>query len=540
MFNHADLWERVAALDPHADALIHGDMVRSWGEFEDRAARLAAGFAAHGVVPADKVAMYLHNGPEYLEAEFAAFKQRAVPCNVNYRYLTDELRYLLDNSDAAVVVADADLLPRVLEVRDSLPKLRLILQVGDEVAPDGVERYEDFIAAHAPAAPIERSPEDHWFLYTGGTTGHPKAVMWSQSALVSTMANEYALQKRPLPADADEALDAVRERREAGIVERLMAAAPLMHGTSSISAKRVFSFGGAVATMPERSFDAATLFADVARHRITRVTVVGDAFCKPMLAELDARAAAGEPHDLSSLRQIVSSGLMWSSESKTGLLGHADLTLVDTLGASEGVGFGVQVSKRDTVETEQTAKFVLGPNAAVVREDGTPVDRGAGEVGMLAVGGVLPDGYYKDPEKTAATYPLINGVRWAIPGDFATVEEDGTINLLGRGSVSINSGGEKIFPEEVEEALKLHPAVLDANAVGVPDEKWGQAVCGVVAIDPAVDVSDAELIAAVKTHIAPYKAPKEIVRTDAFVRSPNGKSDYKWARDIALRSLGLD
>jgi len=205
-----------------------------------------------------------------------------------------------------------------------------------------------------------------------------------------------------------------------------------------------------------------------------------------MIAELDQCRDAGNPHDLSSLRQIVSSGLMWSSESKQALLGHADITLIDTLGASEGVGFGVQVSKRD------------------------------------------------------ATYPVINGTRWAIPGDFATVEEDGTINLLGRGSVSINSGGEKIFPEEVEEALKLHPAVLDANAVGVPDDRWGQAVCGVISVDPTADVDDEDLIAAVKTHIAPYKAPKQIVRVDEFVRSPNGKSDYRWAKQAALDALGLD
>ncbi len=540
MFNQADLWERVAALDPDADALLHGEAVRSWGAFEDRSARLAAAFAAHGVGPGDKVANYLHNGPEYLESEFAAFKQRAIPCNVNYRYLTDELRYLLDNSDAAVVVADADLVPRVLEVRDGLPELRLILQVGDGELPDGVERYEDVIAAHEPAPPIERSATDHWFLYTGGTTGHPKAVMWPHSALVSAMTGEYASQKRDLPTSADEALEVVVSVREQQRTDRVMAAAPLMHGTSSIIAKRTFCFGGAVATMPQRSFDPALLFEAVARQRITRLTVVGDAFCKPMIAELDRCRDAGEPHDLSSLRQIVSSGLMWSSESKQSLLGHADLTLIDTLGASEGVGFGVQVSKRETADTERTAKFVLGPNAAVVREDGTSVVAGSGEVGKLAVGGVLPDGYFKDPEKTAATYPIINGTRWAIPGDFATVETDGTINLLGRGSVSINSGGEKIFPEEVEEALKLHPAVADANAVGVPDDRWGQAVCGVVSIDPDASVTDEEVIASVKDHIAAYKAPKMLVRVAPFVRSPNGKSDYRWAKQAALEGLGLD
>jgi fatty-acyl-CoA synthase len=540
MFNQADLWERVAALDPDADALLHGELVRSWGEFEDRSARLAAAFAAHGVGPGDKVANYLHNGPEYLESEFAAFKQRAIPCNVNYRYLTDELRYLLDNADAAVVVADADLVPRVLEVRAELPALRLVVQVGEGDAPAGVERYEDLLAAHDPAPPIERRTDDHWFLYTGGTTGHPKAVMWPHSALINAMSGEYAAQKRDLPQNVEDALDVVRSVRDRGRTDRVMAAAPLMHGTSSIIAKRTFCFGGAVATMPERSFDPALLFDAVGRQRITRLTVVGDAFCKPMIAELDQCRDAGNPHDLSSLRQIVSSGLMWSSESKQALLGHADITLIDTLGASEGVGFGVQVSKRDTVQTERTAKFVLGPNAAVVREDGTPVERGGGEVGKLAVGGVLPDGYYKDPEKTAATYPVINGTRWAIPGDFATVEEDGTINLLGRGSVSINSGGEKIFPEEVEEALKLHPAVLDANAVGVPDDRWGQAVCGVISVDPTADVDDEDLIAAVKTHIAPYKAPKQIVRVDEFVRSPNGKSDYRWAKQAALDALGLD
>lgn len=543
MPDFATVWEAIADLDPTADALAHGDVAtggppRSWGAMEDRAARLAAAFADHGVGHDDKVALYLYNGPEYIETEFAAFKQRAVPCNVNYRYLADELTYLLTNADARVVVFDHSLAERVLEVRDRCPALRLLVQVGGDEVVDGAVAYEELIAAHDPAPRIARSDDDLWFLYTGGTTGNPKAVMWPHGNLMQTMAVHYAVIEREVPTSVAEAVDAVREYRRRGRHIRLLAAAPLMHGTSGISSLQNLTLGGMIATLASRHFDAHELWRVVQERRITQLTIVGDAFARPMLRALDEAAAEGRPYDLSSLRQILSSGVMWSNESKQALLAYHDMTLFDSLGSSEGVGFGAQIARRDEGET-RTARFRLGPNATVLTDDGREVEPGSGEVGMLAVGGAIPLGYYKDPDKTAATFRVVAGRRWSMPGDFATVEADGTITLLGRGSVCINSGGEKIYPEEVEEALKTHPAVHDANVVGLPDERWGQAVTAVVSLEPGAEVDDAELIAHVKERLAHYKAPKTIVRVPEILRGPNGKADYRWARDTAAEAVGV-
>ncbi|NIR40604.1 MAG: AMP-binding protein [Actinobacteria bacterium] len=262
------------------------------------------------------------------------------------------------------------------------------------------------------------------------------------------------------------------------------------------------------------------------------LTIVGDAFARPMLEALDRAEAAGRPHDLSSVYQVVSSGVMWSQESKAALLAHRRMTLLDSLGSSESVGQAMQVTRGDG-EVASTGRFMLGPTTAVIADDGRMVGPGSGEVGRLANRGANPLGYYKDPDKTAETFPTIDGVRWSIPGDYATVEVDGTITLLGRGSVCINSGGEKIYPEEVEEAVKSHPAVLDCNVVGLPDERWGQSVNALVAVAPGAAVSDEELITHTKERLAHYKAPKRILRVDDFVRSPNGKSDYQWAKAAA-------
>ncbi len=532
MINFASIWEGIADVLPEADAASHGHSVRSWAGFDDRAARLAAAMASHGVGANDKVALYAYNGFEYMEAQYAAFKNRSIPCNVNYRYLADELAYLLDNADAAVVMFDHTLAERVLDIRDRCPKLKLLIQIGGDEIVDGAVGYEDLIAGHEPAPRIRRSGDDLWFLYTGGTTGSPKAVMWQHRDLIGNMAAHYSVLGRGVPETVEEAVDAAVELHERGRVTRLLAAAPLMHGTSGISALQFLTQGGMVATLESRSFDADELWTVVADLRLTMLTIVGDAFARPMLAALDAAEASGHPHDLSSLYQILSSGVMWSNESKQAFLAHRNMTLLDSLGSSEAVGFASQISRRE-LGTTQTARFTLGPNTTVLTDDGREVEAGSGEVGRLANGGAIPLGYYKDQAKTDETFPTINGRRWSIPGDYATVESDGTITLLGRGSVCINSGGEKIYPEEVEEALKCHPSVRDANVVGLPDDRWGQAVVAVVAIEDGHQVSDSDLVAHTRTRIAAYKSPKRLFRVPAIKRSPNGKSDYKWARHTA-------
>jgi acyl-CoA synthetase (AMP-forming)/AMP-acid ligase II len=536
--NLATVWETVGATVPDAPALLHGDTVRSWRAFEDRAARLAAFLDAQGLAAGSKVALYLHNRPEYLEATFAAFKIRAATANVNYRYLQPELQYLLDNCDAEAVVFDAELADRLGGVRAALPKLRAFLCVGadaDHPVPEWATDYEDAVAAHQPMEPIERNAEDLWLLYTGGTTGMPKGVMWPhRSMLGAAGAATFAAIKAPVPTTLDEVVAAVSTFHERDKAVRLLPAAPLMHGTAALTSMAVLASGGRVVTLPSRSFDPHELCRAVQEHRVTQLTIVGDAFARPIndaLAEADAR---GEPYDMSSLKVILSSGVMWSQQAKDELHRWCSATLADALGSSEGIGFANSVARPG--RSTSTARFSLGEHARVVDEDGTDVVPGSGQRGLLAVGGPIPIGYYNDPEKTAATFRTIDGRVWSVPGDYATVEADGTIQLLGRGSACINTAGEKVYPEEVEEVLKLHPLVRDANVLGVPDDKWGQAVAAVVSLQSSHDgreaPDEAELIAHAKSHLAGYKCPKRVVVVDGIRRGPNGKPDYRWAAEV--------
>lgn len=538
MPNFASIWEGIADAVPDALAAAHGLDSHTWGEFEDRSARIAAALAAAGVGHDDKVGLYLYNGFEYEEAQFAAFKQRAVPCNVNYRYLADELHYLLDNADAKVVFFDHTLADRIAAVADRCPALELLVQVGGGELIAGAVHYDDLLATHDPAPRIERSADDLWFLYTGGTTGHPKAVMWPHRELQKSAAAFYRPIDEPVPTTVDDAVAAATTLHERNRTTRLLAGAPLMHGTSGIASLQVLMTGGAVATLSSRSFDAKELWEVVAHHRLTMLAIVGEAFSRPMLEELDRAQAADQPHDLSSLFQIMSSGVMWSKESKARFLAHKKLTLLDALGSSESPGQGNQLTRGDADEAT-TAKFQLSDTTVVITDDGRIVEPGSGERGRIANRGVVPLGYFKDEAKTAETFPTIDGVRYSIPGDYATVEEDGTITLLGRGSVSINSGGEKIYPEEVEEALKTHPDVADCNVVGLPDERWGQTVNAVLSIEPGATPTDDDLIAHARTKIAAYKTPKRIFRVDSILRGPNGKPDYQWAKKTAENLAGL-
>lgn len=564
--NLATVWEAVAATVPDAPALIHGELIRTWSEFEDRSARLAAALSTAGVTAGSKVAVYMYNRPEYLEATFAAFKLRAATVNVNYRYKEGELEYLFDNSDSEAVVFDAEFAERLDAIRASLPKLRGFICVGADAAhpcPDWALDYESVIESTERAPVIERSGDDLWLLYTGGTTGSPKGVMWPHRSLLGTGAATFAVVKSAVPETPEQVVAAVRAFHERDKAIRLLPAAPLMHGTSAITSVAVLSAGGAIVTLRGRSFDGHELCEAVERNRVTQLTIVGDAFAKPILAALDEAAAAGQPHDISSLKIVLSSGVMWSKEAKEALLEWCTATLADSLGSSEGVGFATSVSRRDA--PARTARFALGPNARVFTEDGRAVAAGSDERGLLAVGGPIPVGYYKDPVKSAETFREFEGRIWSVPGDFATVEADGTIHLLGRGSACINTAGEKVYPEEVEEALKSHPAVHDANVVGIPDEKWGSAVHAVVSLDPAFaaaagsgttrrasanpltsggsgatvdsgESGEAELVAELTEHcrsrMAAYKCPKRIVVVDRVERGSNGKPDYRWATRV--------
>lgn len=538
--NLADVWEAVADSLGDAVALIHADHTETFREFDTRAARLAGALRAHGVAPQTKVGLYLFNANEYLEGCFAAFKLRAVPVNVNYRYLADELHYLLDNADAEVLFYHGALAERVAAVRDRLPKLRLLVQVtttdADRVPllPGAVD-FEAFLASGEPAPRIARSPEDLIFLYTGGTTGLPKGVMWRHADLFRVLSQSYQAIGE-VPTTAAEAGDIARRMREMGVSGPCLAAAPLMHGMAWFTSMGRLMTGSTVVSLAKRSFDAHELWGLVQQHRVAMCVIVGDAFARPMVRALEEAEAAGTPYDISSLMVVVSGGVMWTPPFKQAFLDRGVPMLIDGLGSSEATGIGMMIS---TAGAElETAKFQLNPTTRVFTEDGRAVEAGSGEIGLLAVAADsgIPLGYYKDDRKTAATFKVIDGVRYSLPGDWARIEPDGSITLLGRGSVCINTGGEKVFPEEVEEIVKLHPAVEDCTVVGVPDETWGERIVAVVAFSLGQQASEADLIAIAREKLAAYKAPKQVVVVERIVRSPAGKADYRWAKETAARA----
>ncbi|MEM9178037.1 MAG: AMP-binding protein [Myxococcota bacterium] len=540
--NLASTWEAIS--DHAGDRLaVHcAGVSRSWSELDERAARLANALASVGVGAGDNVAIALYNGNEYVEAEFAAMKCRAAHCNVNYRYVEDELAYLVDNSDAKAVFFDGALTERFERIRETLDRVKLWIHVGDDACPDWAVGFEALVAANDPAARIDRSPDDLWLLYTGGTTGHPKGVMWPHRNLCMLVRRTLEPAGITLPDALDGVPGMVAAIEEKGLVPRQLAASPLMHGTAGLGALSNLLMGGAVVTLSGRRFDADELWKVAVEQRCTMISIVGDVFCRPMVEALEDAEKRGVPYDLSALRGVTSSGVMWTQPVKDRLLAFAkasgaSIVLNDSLGASEGVGFGMKQSSGEG-DTE-TAKFTLGPNAAVFTEDGRRVEPGSDETGFLAVTGPIPLGYYGDPVKTAETFREFEGKRWSVPGDFARIAADGTVTLLGRGSVSINTGGEKVYPEEVEEALKLLPEVVDVNVVGVPDPKWGAAVTAVLEIAAGVQVEDQALVDALRGKLSPYKLPKHIVRVESFFRSPNGKSDFKWATKTARAALGI-
>ncbi|MFT4989241.1 MAG: acyl-CoA synthetase (AMP-forming)/AMP-acid ligase II [Acidimicrobiales bacterium] len=543
--NLASVWEQIADAQPEALALANADTSRTWAEFDDRASRLAGALEAAGIGAGDNVACAMYNGNEYIEAEFAAFKARAAPCNVNYRYVEAELQYLIDNSDSKAVFFDSSLAERFGNVRDQLPGVQLWIQVGGDSVPDWAVGYETVIADNEPAARIERSGQDLWILYTGGTTGNPKGVMWPHENILMVTKRIFELLALEFPTSLDQTGAAAAAIAELGATPRQLAASPLMHGTAGIGALMYLTCGGAVVTMTSRSLDSDELWRTVQARQCTVASIVGDVFCTPMVDALDAAAEAGSPYDLTSLASITSSGVMWSQPVKDRLLAHAHAggtTLIcnDSLGSSEGVGFAGKQSSAGKGTDTKTATFTLGPNAAVFTEDGRRVEPGSDEKGLLAVGGPIPLGYYGDPVKSAETFREIEGQRWSVPGDWATVAADGSVTLLGRGSMSINTGGEKVYPEEVEEALKLLDDVVDANVVGVPDPKWGAAVTAVVQLTDGATPADSDLVDALRSSLSGYKLPKHVIRVEKLFRSPNGKSDYKWAIKTAHEALGIN
>lgn len=520
-FNLADLFEMVADAIPDREALVCGDRRLSYAALDERATRLAHVLSGIGVGPGDHVAVYLHNSTEYVEAMLAAFKLRAVPINVNYRYVADELRYLFADADTKAVVHEACYAPMLELIEPDLPAPPARLARG--------AAYEEALAA----APSERSfgprsGDDLYVLYTGGTTGSPKGVIWRHTDLFFA-----ALGGGNPGGPGIERPEQLVERARRGR-QRCLPASPFMHGAAHWFAWSMLLTGSTVIVSTASALDAEQLLDLVAAERVTFLVIVGDAFGRPL-----ADALLREPRrwDLSALTVILSGGAVLSPSVKTALLERVPgAIVVDGFGASETGGQGQAVDAPGA--GPERPRFRVGEDTTVLGDDLRPLAPGSGEVGRLARRGHVPLGYHKDPQKTAATFPVVDGVRWALPGDMATVEADGTITILGRGSVSINTGGEKVYPEEVEACLKGHPAVYDAVVVGVPDARWGERVCAVVAPRRGQHLPDAASLARFcRESLAPYKLPRDVVEVPEIVRSPSGKPDYRWARDIAVKTL---
>ncbi len=547
----ATIWESIADAVGDVPAITNGGTTRTWAEFDDRAARLASAYTAAGVGPDSKVALYLYNSNEYQEAQYGVFKMRGVPINVNYRYLDEELRYLLDNSDAEAIIFHTSLGDRVARVVDQLPKVKLLIAVddgppaadaddaNDDARVPGAQAFEEVVSSHDPMGRITRHEDDIYMLYTGGTTGMPKGVMYAFGGFTGgLMEAGFPLAGLTPPDDAADIAPLVAGLVEDGRQPISIPCAPLMHGTGLwLGAFIPQLTGGHVVTLTNRSLDPHEVLDTVERHRATSLTIVGDTVAKMLIRALDEGKPDGSAYDTSSLGGIVSSGVMWTNEVKQQLIDRIEqVMLLDVMGSSEGA-MGAKVTMKGL--SADTAKFDQAPTTKVFNELDHEVEPGSGEIGMVAAGGNVPIGYYKDDEKSASTFRVIDGKRYSFPGDLAQVAADGTLILLGRGSQVINTGGEKVYPEEVEESVKRVDAVVDCLVVGVDDERFGQAVTAVVSLADGTEVTDtteAEIIASVKSDLAGFKAPKWVVFVPRVPRAPNGKADYKSARQFATDS----
>jgi len=538
-FGIGDIHEAIAASRPDELCLVFRERRFTWADVTERTRRLANHLVANGLgchiereqlsgseSGQDHLAIYLFNGNEYLESMLGAFKARVAPLNVNYRYVAEELRYLLNDSKATAIVVHSQFAPTLAEVLAEVPSLRVILQVADDSGNDllpGAVWYEDALAAASADKPdVAASGDDLYILYTGGTTGMPKGVLWrSDDANVECFGGS-----RTAVTLDDFATEAV-----GGL--RALLAPPFMHGAGHWMSFRTWNTGGTIfiQDVPER-LDPHDVWGLIEREQLNFLLIVGDAFARPLLDELDRAARNENEYDLSSLTVILSGGAPLSANLKDEFIAHLPTTMiVDGLGSSEAGG---QVSQVSAGANATTGTFPLVPGNHVLSSDlDRELEPGEDDLGWLAKSGRLALGYLGDPAKTARTYPVINGVRYAIPGDRAKLRADGTLELHGRDSVTINSGGEKIFAEEVEAALKAHDAVYDCVVAGRPSERWGNEVVAVVRIRENHAATEEELLAEAELHIARYKLPKAFVFVDEIVRSPSGKADYRWAKQVA-------
>jgi len=529
-WNFGDVFAVVAEEIPNSVALVQGDRKVIWSDLHRRTTSLAAFLVDAGLGHQDKVAQHLFSTPEYIEAVLACFKGAFVPVNTNYRYGPDELTYLWTNADVAAVVFHGTFADTIDAMRHRVPGVAVWLWVddGNGACPDWATPYETAAAHEAGDGwrPWATSGDDIVLLYTGGTTGAPKGVMWRQEDLVVRINTESGTAFPEFP-DPDYVRSKISRSGRAHLP-----AAPLMHGAGLLTCFMTLSRGGAISHLEERSFSARDLLDTAERDSVASIMWVGDAFAKPVLDELNAQPGRWT---LPALRTIISSGVIFSAEIKKGILEHLPgATIVDVFGASEALSFGRSMTTRES--GTETATFEAKGRTRVITEDGRNVTPGSGELGFIAFAGRHPVGYYKDSEKTAAIFRTVNGERLVVPGDMATVAADGTITLIGRGSDCINTGGEKVFPAEVEIALKRHEAVNDAVVIGVADDRFGQAVAAVVELKHGAGATDEDLKEYVRSQLARYKAPRHIRLIDKIARMASGKPDLAAARALFAKS----
>ncbi|WP_327095160.1 acyl-CoA synthetase [Nocardia vinacea] len=530
-YNIADLVEHAIDLMPDRVALADDGREVTYAQLEERANKLANYLLQQGVQPGDKVGIYSRNTVEAVEAMVAVFKARAVMINVNFRYVENELQYIFDNSDMVALIHERRYSDRVAGVRPNTPLLKTVIVVDDDTtgtiatAADSVE-YETVLAESSGERDFgERSADDIFMLYTGGTTGLPKGVMWRHEDWwrvlgggINFLTGEYV---------EDEWHQAKTGAGNPQMVR--FPIPPMIHGGSQTATFHSLFDGGKAVMIPE--FTGHGVWQHIDRHKINLIFITGDAMARPMMDALaEGNPETGEPYDLSSLYLIASSAALFSPTLKDQFLERLPNRMItDSIGSSE-TGFGGLAVVAKGANHTGGPRVKIDAATQVLDDQGNPVEPGSGQVGFLARSGHIPVGYYKDEVKTKATFKEFNGIRYSIPGDYARVEEDGTVTMLGRGSVSINSGGEKIYPEEVEGALKIHPEIFDALVVGVPDERWGQRVAAVVQCRgdkrPTLD----ELRPVLTQEIAPYKLPRSVWFVDQIKRNPAGKPDYRWAK----------
>lgn len=529
-WNLADMFDAVAAVVPPARAaIVHDGGVLRWGELDARSNRLARALLAAGHTTGERVAFLSRNHPGYLEGFIACLKARLIPVNINYRYTVEEIAGVLEDAGCTAILYHAEFAPQVARLQQRLPVLRSRVSMG---GPAGAEATAslDALATTGSAGrlDIRRSDDDPLLLYTGGTTGRPKGVIWPGSRYRACQLEFPMIARRP--ATLQEHLEIVQAANGAG---KVLPACPLMHGAGLSSTLSELLGGGTALLLPGRSFDPHALWQLAEREAASRILIVGDVFARPLLRALDEQPGR---YRLDAVRIISSAGLMWSREVKEGLFRHMPgVVLADICGASEASGLGYAIATRDDILP--TGHFRPGPHTVLLDENDRVLPHDAPGEGWLARAGPLPEGYFGDPRKTAEVFRTIGGVRYSVPGDWARRNTDGTLQLLGRGSLVINSGGEKVFVEEVEEALKLWPQIDDAMVVGLPDERWGNLITALVTLRGPQPLDMDGLRAAMAGRLAAYKIPRHIWRTDSLPRADSGKGDYRAARGIAAECL---